>query len=60
MINNELGIKKNRTNDDFLSLSCSVAGAGLEPTSVRQPTDGYEPDELPTAPSKLKWHKKSP
>jgi len=25
-----------------------VAGAGLEPTSLRQLPDGYESDELPT------------
>ena len=33
LINNQLGAKKNRTKLDFLSLSDSVAGAGLEPTT---------------------------
>jgi site-specific DNA recombinase len=33
LINNKLGAKKNRTKLDFSSLSDSVAGAGLEPTT---------------------------
>ncbi|WP_096357583.1 recombinase family protein [Mucilaginibacter gotjawali] len=33
LINSELYSKKNRTNLDFSKLSCSVAGAGLEPTT---------------------------
>lgn len=33
--------------DNSLELSTLVAGGGLEP-----PTFGYEPDELPTAPSR--------
>ena len=33
MINSNLGAKKNRTKLDFSSLSDSVAGAGLEPTT---------------------------
>ena len=33
LINSQLGIKKNRTKLDFSSLSDSVAGAGLEPTT---------------------------
>jgi len=33
LINSQLGSKKNRTKLDFSSLSNSVAGAGLEPTT---------------------------
>jgi hypothetical protein len=33
LINSQLGAKKNRTKLDFTSLSDSVAGAGLEPTT---------------------------
>ena len=33
LINNKLNAKKNRTKLDFSSLSDSVAGAGLEPTT---------------------------
>ena len=47
----QLTLKKERgipeLNLDYASLSRSVAGAGLEPTSA---LGGYEPDELPNAP----------